>query len=259
MTNNLQSRPNGETLECIVSALGHNGPLARAFVETFFQDFVEPFKNRLAKLTFTDLITRKNPYLYRASGISSIEQLVERALGDFASSSTETFFGTALEHFITSLPGIMKSSAAGVDIERRRREGQIEYVDFFAIKSGPGGYNSSSFKTQREHLARTRAILAQQKNLVVNAYVGFAYGQKSDRKPGPGFIVLSSKNLWAKLTDDESFYIKLLDAYGCVAKFYESDVVATHKRLLEEARQTFTKGATKKEIDWLKVIKTTSG
>ena len=249
--------PNGEAIECIVTALERNGPLAQAFINTFLNDFVAPFKNRLAQLTFRNLIGRENPYLYRASGIKTIEQLVSRALNDFVSSSTETFFGTAIEHFITSLPGVIKSSAAGVDVERRSHSGNIEYVDLFAIKSGPGGYNSSSFKTQRDHLARTKTILEQQRNLVVNAYVGFVYGRKNNGKPGPGYVILSSKNLWSKLTNDNDFYLKVLDAYACVAKFYESDVSATHSRLDAEAKASFT--LKNGRIDWLRVLQTGSG
>ena len=193
-----------------MNAFGRNGPLAQAFVDTFLDDFVEPFKKRLSELTFRNLIGRKNPYLYRASGISSIEELNDRALGDFVSSSTETFFGTAVEHFITSLPGNIKSSAPGVDVERRSEQ----EVELFAIKSGPGGYNSSSFKTQRQQLAETKTRLEQQRRLIVNAYVGFAYGRKRDGKPGPGYTVLSSKNLWAKLSGDGQFYEKVLEAYA---------------------------------------------
>ena len=239
-------------MECIVNAFGRNGPLAQAFVDTFLDDFVEPFKKRLSELTFRNLIGRKNPYLYRASGISSIEELNDRALGDFVSSSTETSFGTAVEHFITSLPGNIKSSAPGVDVERRSEQ----EVELFAIKSGPGGYNSSSFKTQRQQLAETKTRLEQQRRLIVNAYVGFAYGRKRDGKPGPGYTVLSSKNLWAKLSGDGQFYEKVLEAYACVAKFYQGGVSTTRSRLLSEAKTSFSRGNT---IDWLSVLQAASG
>ena len=248
----IPSQRNGEVIECITTALGRNGELAQAFINAFVDDFVEPFKKRLAELTFLKLIRRKNPYLYRASGISSVEELVERALSDFVSSSTETFFGVALEHFITSLPGLIKSSAPGVDVEKR--SGQL--VELFAIKSGPAGYNSSSFKTQREDLARSKTILEQQADLVVRAFVGCSYGRQRDGRLSSGYIVLSSKNLWAKLSDDVDFYMKVLDAYGCVSKFYEGDVEATHDRLLAEAKERFSKGS---GVDWAKVLQAGSG
>jgi hypothetical protein len=246
------SQRNGEVLECITTALGRNGELAQAFVNALIDDFVEPFKNRLAGLTFRRLIARKNPYLYRASGISSIEELVGRALGDFVSSSTGTFFGVTIEHFITSLPGLIKSSAPGVDVEKRSGH----QVELFAIKSGPGGYNSSSFKTQREHLATTKTILEHQSDLVVRAFVGFAYGRQKDGRPAPGYMVLSSKNLWARLSGDQDFYTKVLEAYGCVSKFYEGDVETTHERMLIQAKEGFSRGS---DVDWTKVLQASSG
>lgn len=246
------SQSNGELQQCIQTAFGRNGLLAKAFIEVFMSDFIVPFRKRLKELTFRKLISRKNPYLYRASGIATVDELVERALGDFVSSSTETFFGTAIEHFITSLPGNIKSSAAGVDVERRT--GNV--IELFAVKSGPGGYNSSSFTTQREHLARTKTILEQQSNTTVRAYVGFAYGRKQTGKPGPGYTVISSRELWERLSGESGFYKKLLDAYACVSKLYEGDLADVRSRLLQEAHSDFSiEGG----INWSKVLETSSG
>lgn len=252
MSSNGPPSRNGEALECITLAFGRNGELARAFVEAFLGDFVDPFKAGLNQLTFRKLMKRKNPYLYRASGISSVDELVDRAMGDFVSSSTETYFGTAIEHFITSLPGLIKSSAPGVDVEKRDRQ----RVDLFAIKSGPAGYNSSSFKTQRDHLATSKTILEQQSSLQVRAYVGATYGRPNDGRPNAGYTILSSKNLWARLSGDQDFYAKVLEAYGCVSKFYEEDMPVVRSRLLSEAKKDFSKGD---GIDWARILETTSG
>jgi hypothetical protein len=246
------SNLNGDLQECIQIAFGRNGELAKAFIQVFMSDFVLPFRKRLQEITFEKLISRKNPYLYRASGIVTVEELVERALGDFISSSTETFFGTAIEHFVMALPNNIKSSAPGVDVERR--VGSV--VELFAIKSGPGGYNSSSFKTQREHLARTKTILEQQRGITARAYVGFAYGRKSTGRPSAGYTILSSRALWEKLSGDPNFYSKLLDAYACVSEYYQSDLPGVHSRLLDEARTDFT---SHNLLDWSKVLTASSG
>jgi hypothetical protein len=81
--------PNDEDLlECITDAFGYNGDLARNVLNGLRDHFLSSLDSTLSSLTFRKLITRKNPYLYRASGIQTIEQLVDRALTDFVSSST---------------------------------------------------------------------------------------------------------------------------------------------------------------------------
>lgn len=239
-------------LECIEKAFGRNGALAEAFIEGFLSEFVLPFQRKLHELTFRKLISRKNPYLYRASGISTVDELVDRALRDFVSSSTETFFGKTLERFVISLPGNIKSSAPGVDVERRL--GSI--VELFAVKSGPAGYNSSSFKTQREQLASTKTRLEHQRDITVRAYVGIAYGRKRTGKPGPGYTVLSSPDFWEKISGESVFYRKLLDAYACVSDLYRGDLDSVYSRLQEEAKSEFSFEG---DLNWQKILEAASG
>ena len=49
---------------------------------------------------------------------------------------------------------------------------------------------------------------------------------------------------------------KVLEAYGCVLKFYEGDIDSTHSRLLDEARKDFS---TSGKIDWHKILQASSG
>src|SRR3990172_7028290 len=109
----------GEILECISNALEQNGALARAIVSSWREAFLSPIAETLAIRPFRDIIKRKNPYLYRASGIRTIPELVDRALSDFVSSSTEGLLGTFLEHLANSLPGNVKAPGLRVDIVRQ--------------------------------------------------------------------------------------------------------------------------------------------
>ena len=76
--------PNDEDLlDCIVDAFGYNGDLARNVLNGLRGHFVDSLETTLRTKTFRSLIARKNPYLYRSSGIRTIKQLVDRALTDF--------------------------------------------------------------------------------------------------------------------------------------------------------------------------------
>lgn len=238
--------------DCLEKAFGQDGDLARALVEAFSVDFIEPLKEKLQTIKFAKLIARKNPYLYRASGIETVEELVDRALRDFLSSSTEGLFGRAMERFVTALPGCIKSSAEGVDVEKRVGDA----VDLYAIKSGPAGYNSASMKTQRRNLVDARARLQQQRGMAVNTYIGFVYGRKRTGKPILGIITLSSKELWHRLADDPTFFERLLEATRCVAGLYQGNVEAARQRLIDEAYELFSEN---NRISWRKILRQCSG
>lgn len=242
-----------DVLDCIERAFGRNGVLARTFLNALRAKLIDPARQTLNDLTFVKLISHKNPYLYRASGVKTITELVDRTLGDFMTSSIETNFGNFLELLALSLPGNIKSSAAGVDVERRSGT----TTELYAVKSGPSGYNSSSWKTQREQLSAARARLQQAGHNVL-AYTGPAYGRRKttlDKKSGT--IRLSSKELWQRLSGDEDFYEKLLEACACVSHLYEADFEAARRRLLNEALIAFADE--NGQVDWQKFLTATSG
>src|SRR3990172_7062994 len=214
---------------CIITAFGRNGTLADAFIGAIRAKFIEPARKTLNEITFSGLISHKNPYLYRAIGADTIIELVDRTLSDFMTSSIETNFGNFLELFALSLPGNIKSSVAGVDVERRM--GNV--TELYAVKSGPQGYNSSSWQTQKEQLASARTRLQQAGHNVI-AYTGPAYGRiKTTVDKKMGIVRLSSKELWHRLSGEEDFYQKLLVATECVASLYEGDLYAARARLLK--------------------------
>lgn len=239
--------------DCIQKAFGRNGELAKAFIESVQSSFLQPLEHGLTTKSFRTLIARKNPYLYRASGIRTVEELVDRAFADFVSSSTETTFGTTLERFATSLPGNLKSAAQGVDIERR--QGNI--VELYALRSGPADFNSTIMRGLRKDLVTAKSVIEQRRGTIAYPFIGVAYGRKKTSKPNDGVVILSSPELWSKLSGDPKFYGKLLDAFACVAPFYQADLAAAKGRLLQEARIEFTTGTG--TIDWVAILRNSSG
>lgn len=56
-------------------------------------DFYASLTKTLDTIDVDKILKRKNPYLYRAKGISSAGQIVEGILAAYVSSSEETIFG----------------------------------------------------------------------------------------------------------------------------------------------------------------------
>lgn len=251
----MQSTMSGEQREnisiCIGEALGYNGELASVVMDALLANFVDPLKEILANRSFRKIISRKNPYLYRASGVRTINELVDRALSDFTSSSTETLFGNTIDRLARRFPGNITSAAAGVDLAQQTDD----EVDLFAIKSGPAGYNSSSMKQQIRDLLTARTVAAQGGHSV-NIYIGFAYGRKRTTMRPDGIVVLSSKDFWHKVTGDPRFYRSLVDVLACTVSLYEADLEAARQRMVSEAVAQFSDGDL---VDWEAFLGATSG
>ncbi len=251
--------PNEEDLlDCITNAFGYDGELARNVLFGLRDHFINSLETTLRTRTFRQLIARKNPYLYRSSGILFIDELVDRALTDFVSSSTEGTFGSALDRVARRLPG--NTPATGGEADLQRIKGDV--AEIYTIKSGPAGFNSASWTTTKNNMLRAKTSL-ELAGYRVQLYVGFVYGRKvtsTDRNSG--IVRLSSKEFWGKITGDPGFYRKLLDACACIAPLYQADIQAARERLLSEAILHFTVSGQReaaKLIDWDKVLTAAMG
>ena len=241
-------------LDCIAHALEQDGALAEAIVSSWREAFLTPLSRTLAERPFRDIIKRKNPYLYRASGIRTVPELVDRALSDFVSSSAEGLFGTFLEHLAIALPGNVKAPGLRVDIVRQ--VGRVSRL--YTLKSGPAGFNSSSFADHRRKLHEARRLV-QQGPIRAQLYIGFVYGRKKTTvRPDDEITILSSPHLWSHLSGDDDFYRKLLLACGCLAPAYHIiDTAVARQRMLGEAERLL--GTDQGEVDWAVLLALVSG
>ena len=245
--------PNDEDLLfCITDAFGYNGQLARTVLDGLRTHYIESLNHTLETLTFRKLISRKNPYLYRSSGIRTVDELVDRALTDFVSSSTEGTFGKALDWIARRLPD--NTPATGGEADLQRISGNN--AEIYTVKSGPAGFNAASWNTTKQKMLSAKISL-EQSGYVVKLYVGFVYGRKKTTiDKSSGIIRLASKEFWTKITGDDQFYRKLMDACACVAPLYRADVTEAKERLLLDALSNYACG---NEVDWKKVLQASMG
>jgi hypothetical protein len=226
-------------------------PQARRIVSEFEIVFARPFSEKLKNLRMADIIKSKNPYLYRASGIRTCEDLVRRILQDYVSASVEGNFGKFFEAVARVVSGGVKPVGGGeVDLDVRR--GDVAHL--YAIKSGPKGFNSSSYDKAKRDLNSAERRLRQDR-VRTEKKIAFAYGSRRDFF-ADGIERLSSKHFWAEVSGSETFYRTLLDICAALAPLYTADMKAPYKDLLVEAHKLFCDGAT---IDWGKVLRLVSG
>jgi hypothetical protein len=198
-----------------------------------------------------DIIKGKNPYLYRASGIRTCDDLVRRVLVDYGSASVEGDFGKFFETVAQVASGGVKPAGGGeVDLDIR-----IDGVArLYAIKSGAKGFNSSSYDKAKRDLNSAERRLRQDR-VRTEKKIAFAYGRKTTSFR-EGIEHMASKDFWAEVSGDADFYEKLLRACDALAYLYTADMRAPYDGLLAEAHHLFCKD---NEIDWERILKLVSG
>ena len=220
-------------------------------VEEFEVTFTKPITEKVSKLRMRDIVKRKNPYLYRASGVSTCEEFVNRAFTEDTSTIGENYFGSFFESVARIVSGGIKPAGGGeIDLEVRRDNAAYLYT----IKSGPGGYNSSTEAKARTDLGHAERRLRQDR-VTTHKKMAYAYGRRTTSFKD-GIEKLASKDFWYELSADEQFYRKLLEICAELTPLFEADVNAPYQRLLNEAHELFCEGDS---IRWDKVIRIVSG
>lgn len=247
----LLDREREQAVRLVAQATGLSSSQSERIVSEFAITFAQPFAVKLLSLRMKDIIPNKNPYLYRASGIKTCEDLVRRILQDYVSASVEGNFGKFFEGVARVVSGGVKPVGGGeVDLDVRVGEVARLYV----IKSGPKGFNASSYSKAKDDLNSAERRLRQDR-VRTEKKIAFAYGKK-DGSFKEGIEHLSSQQFWAEVSGDEGFYYKLLEVCEALAPLYTADMQAPYERLLEEAQELF---CSREEIDWDRMLKLVSG
>ena len=236
---------------CIDTIVGIGEELSLQIVDEFEITFTQPIIEKLSKLKMRDIIRRKNPYLYRASGISTCEELVNRAFTEYTSTLGENYFGSFFESIARVVSGGIKPASGG-EIDLDVRKGDRAYL--YTIKSGPGGYNSSAEAKARLDFAHAEQRLRQDR-ITTHKKMGYAYGRRKTSFKD-GVEKLASKDFWAELSDDKDFYIKFLDVCAELNPLFEADVNSPYQVLLNEAHELLCEDDV---IRWDKVMRLVSG
>jgi hypothetical protein len=172
------------------------------------------YKRRIAALDNLDLnrvLSRKNPYLFRATGIANAPEMISQLLAAHISSSDEGIFGD--EFFEPICKGISKAqiaAAKGVDFVI---ETEATY-EVISLKSGPNAFNSSQVSKQNQQFEEIKRSLAATVRRLRKEFIpvmGCGYG-RADSPPTDSrrYYKLAGEALWERITGDPVFYLKLV-------------------------------------------------
>ena len=207
-------------------------------------------ENKLNKL-----LSRCNPYLYKAKSREVAHDFVERLLADSLALSERTQFGSFLEQLAifvgAEMHGGRKSVAEGVDLEFVR-DGTHFIV---SIKSGPNWGNSSQHKKQGEQFRTAKKVARQAgPGNRVEAVLGCCYGRVENDKGD--YDVISGQVFWRFLSGDDALYQEIVEPLGHQAASHNDEFRKAYAQLLNRMTKEFTDRFCddKGRIQWDKVV-----
>jgi hypothetical protein len=215
---------------------------------------------RLEAISLREVLSKKNPYLFKAKNVVTAFELVSGILDAFLSSSEEKIFGDFLEElaiFVASQScGGRKSSAQGIDLEFDR-DGTRYLV---SIKSGTNWGNSSQYRALRANFRQ--AIIVQRQahhGMRVQPVLGMCYGRSQTRDVGD-FVRLSGQSFWYFLSGDPNLYVDIIEPIGHQAKQHNEEFCNKKGALVNKFTEQFIRDfCTDYAIDWEKLVQFNSG
>lgn len=214
----------------------------------------------LNRLKLQEVLSRKNPYLFKAKYQESAADIVKTLLDAHLSSSEETIFGDWLEGlaiFISSaVYGGKKSSATGIDLEFDK--GNVRYI--VSIKSGPYWGNSRQIKKLEDDFKQAMKILHTSRNEIkVEAINGCCYGRVfSDRGL---YKKVCGQRFWELISGRENLYIEIIKPLATDAKKRTEAFEKEYSAKLNLFTRDFIRDycLTDGSVDWEKIVKLNSG
>lgn len=194
----------------------------------------------LESLKFSKILSRKNPYLFKAKNILKAQDLVQMLLDAYLSSQEETIFGDFLEDvaiFINEkIYNGRKSSAVGIDLEFDRDD--IHFI--VSIKSGPHWGNSRQISKMKDDFSKAKRILRTSNSKIhIVAINGCCYGR--DSKPDKGeYFKYCGQQFWEFISGNESLFIDIIEPLGLKAKEKNEEFLELYSQIVNKFTYTFT-------------------
>ncbi|WP_206106671.1 PmeII family type II restriction endonuclease [Ilyomonas limi] len=227
------------------------------YVEENIGTFHQKRITGLQDLKLKRVLSKKNPYLFKAKYVLTAQDIIKSLTDAFISSQEETIFGDWLEGLAIFVNEKVykgrKSGIIGIDLEFDK-DG-IRYI--VTIKSGPNWGNSSQiaklvadFKTAKKTLRTSNSQL----NIV--AVNGCCYGR--DNQPDKGdYFKFCGQRFWEFISGDTDFYTKIIEPLGHHAKERNDDFMQSYAQMINKFTKEFADTFCKDDgsIDWDKLVR----
>jgi len=222
------------------------------------QQFYVKRLEKLNELNFTELLKRKNPYLFKAKNIQTAEQLIRYILDAYLSSQEETIFGDLMEklaiHICSAVYGGYKAEQGkfkSVDLIFDR-DGKTYLV---GIKSGPYWGNKDQIDAMKRNFNAAKALLRAEGNTQeIIAVNGCCYGK--DSKPNKGeYLKLCGQAFWSLLSGDDDLYTKIIEPLDEEAKQKDEMFAEAYAKKVNIFTGLVLNGyCVEGVIDWIKLL-----
>ena len=219
--------------------------------------FHEKRLKSLDKLKLSDVLKRKNPYLFKAKNTETTEQIIRGILDAHISSNEETIFGDWLENlaiFINSkVYNGRKSGIPNIDLEFDKDD--IRYI--ITIKSSKNWGNSSQInKLKADFKSAMKTLRTSNSKLTIVAVNGCCYG--IDNNPDKGdYFKYCGQRFWHFISGNENLYLDIIEPLGYKAKERNDDFRKSYMQAINRFTKQFSNEFCKEtgDIDWIKIVK----
>jgi hypothetical protein len=211
----------------------------------------------LQDLKLKRVLSKKNPYLFKAKYVLTAQDIIKSLTDAFISSQEETIFGDWLEGlaiFINSkVYNGRKSGIPGIDLEFDKDN--IRYI--LTIKSGPNWGNSSQItKMVADFRTAKKTLRTSNSQLNIMAVNGCCYGRDNNPDKGDYFKYCGQK-FWEFVSGDTDLYTKIIEPLGHQAKERNDDFIQSYAQMINKFTKEFADTFCKDDgsIDWDKLVR----
>ena len=226
------------------------------YVEQNIVVFHEKRIQSLNGLKLSQILKRKNPYLFKAKHVLTAEQIVKGLADAHISSNEETVFGDWLEGLAIFINGKVyggwKSGITGVDLEFDCNGNR----NIVTIKSGPNWGNSSQIaKMEGDFKTAKKTLRTSNSQLNIVAVNGCCYGR--DSKPDKGdYFKYCGQRFWEFISGESELYVEIIEPLGHKARERNDEFLNSYFRMLNKFTREFSVQFCRDdgEIDWRKLV-----
>lgn len=227
------------------------------YVEQNIGTFHQKRIQSLDRLKLSQVLRRKNPYLFKAKNVLTAEQIIKSLVDAHISSNEETIFGDWLEGlaiFISDkVYGGQKSGIPGIDLEFDHNGTR----NIVTIKSGPNWGNSSQIaKMVADFKTAKKTLRTSNSQLNIFAVNGCCYGR--DNEPDKGdYFKYCGQRFWEFISGNSELFTEIIEPLGHNSQEKNDDFVKSYSQMVNKFTKEFSNSFCKDdgEIDWDKLVR----
>ncbi len=228
------------------------------YIEANIGTYHEKLLKSLSKLKLPSLLSKKNPYLFRAKSLTTASEMMKAVVDAFLSSQEETIFGDWLEGLAIFVNQKVyngrKSSTKGIDLEFEK-DGTRYLV---AIKSGPNWGNSSQVqKMILDFKSASKTLNTSGHKPNIELVNGCCYGRDNKPRKLEYYEKLCGQRFWEFISGDENLYLEIIEPLGDKTLEKSGKFNQLYDQILAQITHEFSTHFCKEDqtVDWVKLLK----